>query len=359
MALPVQILTANGASVPLEPSPGRDDPIAALRSQVALALGKHHKQIQLLCSEEVLTDGPLLNEVLPSPDMGDGPVTITAVVQLLSIEEMKTHIQMPGPWDERPLAFATMDWIDPDNYGRSYRKERFLWRGNGGTDVIFPEPQDINVNMLPFVMGQMTSVTEEYQHYWPMIEACNMPKEEHGKVGYLTVHESLVPKGQSQRRPGLHIETPGLVMTEDGKYHNHPFMWGCGLLRTSAEHDQHPELPKVEGGIYMASNVANSCEVWQALITDPGLVVGHHGDLEHIREVLGKGHLMEPNTIYWLTDKTPHESLPLKEEAYRQFFRVVTSALSAWFPEHSTENRLGTTPDPTITKIIEGSKFDM
>merc|ERR1712176_540425 len=84
---------------------------------------------------------------------------------------------------------------------------------------------------------------------------------------------------------------------------------------------------------------------------------GHHGDLEHVRGILGKGMGMEANTMYWLTDRTPHETLPVKEDTYRQFFRVVTSKLSAWFPEHSTANRLGIKPDSAITKIIEGNKF--
>jgi len=67
---------------------------------------------------------------------------------------------------------------------------------------------------------------------------------------------------------------------------------------------------------------------------------------------------MAPNEMYWLTDRTPHESLPLKTDTYRQFFRLVTSQLSAWFAEHSTANRSGTEPDPAITKIIRGSKFN-
>merc|ERR1712194_526766 len=115
-------------------------------------------------------------------------------------------------------------------------------------------------------------------------------------------------------------------------------MGGCGLLRVQKEKDDTPDLPRAEGGIYMASNVDNSCRVWDALITDPGLVTGQHGDLEHIREVLGKGDAMQSNKMYWLTDKTPHESLLLQEETYRQFFRLVTSGLSVWFPEHSTAN---------------------
>merc|ERR1712137_1218490 len=155
--------------------------------------------------------------------------------------------------------------------------------------------------------------------------------------------------------PGVHIESPGLIMTTDGKYHKHPGMWGCGCVILGTEEDD--EFPKVEGGIFMARTVARSCALYNALIKDPGLVVGRHGDLEHVRSLLGPPEFIEENVLYWMTDRTPHESLPLSEETYRQFFRLVTSQLSVWFPEHSTANRLGTMPDSRITKIIMGSKF--
>jgi len=266
-------------------------------------------------------------------------------------------------WTDRCQYFLTMDWIAPrecGNSGMNMRRpkgEKRKQHALGG--LTFPDPKDININMMPFVMGQKESIPEEYQHYWPMIEECYIPMQELGKIGYLTIHESHVQKDNCQRRPGLHIETPGVVMTEDGKYQDHPFMWGCGLLRVYREEDdEYPHLPRVEGGIYMANSVKDTCMVWDASIEDPGLVAGHHGDLDHVREILGAGHMMRKNTMYWLTDRTPHETLPVKEDTYRQFFRVVTSSLSAWFPEHSTANRLGIKPDENITKIIEGSKFD-
>jgi len=359
--LALQVATGSGNPILLHPPPKGDDSIAALRVQVALALGRHQSQVKLLCSQDILADDLTLSETIARCTVsGEEPLVITAVVSELSIEELRKHIQLAPEWSENPLGYATMEWIDPDNYGRSYR----VREGETGqpkrksTEMTFPAPQDININMLPFVMGEKASLPEEYHHYWPLVEACNLPQHEHGKVGYLTIQESIVPMGQSQRRPGLHIETPGLVMTSDGKYHNHRNMWGCGLLRVDKEHDDTPDLPRVEGGIYMASSVKNSCHMWNALITDPALVTGQHGDLEHIREELGKGEAMRPNLMYWLTDRTPHESLPLQEETYRQFFRLVTSDLSAWFPEHSTANSLGTKPDPSITTIIEGSKFD-
>merc|ERR1712107_790288 len=55
--------------------------------------------------------------------------------------------------------------------------------------------------------------------------------------------------------------------------------------------------------------------------------------------------------------RTPHESLPLKTGAFRQFFRLVTSQVSLWYADHSTPNPLGVKPDPAITKIVRGNKF--
>jgi len=232
-------------------------------------------------------------------------------------------------------------------------------------ELVFPEPTGINVNMMPFIMGDKDSIPEKYMGYWPLICACKIPKAEEGKVGYLTVHESIVAAGQTQRRPGLHIEVPGLIKTDAGQYKSHPAMWGCGFLRATKESDSHPELPRVEGGIYMANNVTGTCRLYNCFIKDPDLICGENGDLEQVRALMPQSHEfaepsytdMEANTIYWLTDRTPHESLSVDEETHRQFFRVVTSKLSAWFPEHSTANPLGIQPDQKITEVIPGNKF--
>ena len=47
------------------------------------------------------------------------------------------------------------------------------------------------------------------------------PEGECGNIGYITVHEGLVREGESQRRPGLHTETPGTITLRPdtkGKY---------------------------------------------------------------------------------------------------------------------------------------------
>jgi len=72
--------------------------------------------------------------------------------------------------------------------------------------INFPKPTDININMMPFIMGDINSLPEEYRQYQHIIDACQVNEEELGKVGYLTINESFVKADNSQRRGGIHTE---------------------------------------------------------------------------------------------------------------------------------------------------------
>ena len=112
----------------------------------------------------------------------------------------------------------------------------------------------------------------------------------------------------------------------------------------------------MQGGIYIALSVSGSTRVWNCSVEPE--VVGSLGDIEHLRSLLpGEGKVLDPEQLYWITDKTPHESLPLRERTYRQFFRLVTADVSLWYKDHSTANPLGVKPDPDVTKIVIGDKF--
>jgi hypothetical protein len=172
---------------------------------------------------------------------------------------------------------------------------------------------------------------------------------------YLTINEGLVEKGQTQRRGGLHCESPGMLvergtMEKGTTTHHDPF--GSGeYTRTS------PYADRFHGGIYMASSVADSCRVWDVQIDPEG--IGHLGDIEHLRSSLpiqpsllselGAGELV------WMTDCTPHEALPMKEGQKRQFFRLVVGPLGVWHAQHNTANPLGLQP---AAPISGENKFD-
>ena len=203
--------------------------------------------------------------------------------------------------------------------------------------VEFPPYQGININMMPFIIGDDSSIPEEYRHYSPLLDQCQLDDEELGKVGYLSISESFVKKGQSQRRPGIHTE-------------KHPSSsWGGGGWGGGSD-DEEDDKPKQ--GLFQASTVDDSCRAWNIHIPFPGPMGAV--DLECIRNGLGKGILMKKNELYWMTDSCPHESLPLPADTERQWFRFVTSAVDIWYKEHSTPNRLGVLP---TGRILEGSKF--
>eukprot|EP00808_Paulinella_micropora_P023495 g75639.t1 len=107
----------------------------------------------------------------------------------------------------------------------------------------------------------------------------------------------------------------------------------------------------------MASNVSGSTAIWNAGIRDVGNVVGELGDLEHMRSVLGPPAVLKEGELVWITDRTPHESLPVPGAQYRQYFRLVTSEISIWYEQHNTPNPLGTKPPPEV-KIEARNKFD-
>ena len=252
--------------------------------------------------------------------------------------------------------------------------------------ITFPKPKDININMMPFKMCRKFEdcyLPKHLRQYWklliqPLLFEFDNFKFEAEKICFLTIQESLVGCNESQRRPGLHTETPGTIKVIDehvdpnskaahaagkgqinggwsSEFHFHDAHWGGS--------QSHWVDNMVTGGIYMASNVPESCGVWNCKIKCDNSgrqkeIIGKHGDIGFLRPYIGKQTIMLPNVMYWITDRTPHESLPLKEETYRQYFRLVTHQVSHWFEDHSTKNPFGLLPDPDITKIIRGSKFE-
>jgi len=254
--------------------------------------------------------------------------------------------------------------------------------------VEFPEAKDLNVNMIPFVLGKKETLPESLWPYYDMIVMkCPLQGSELGKVLYLTVHEGWVEAGQTQRRGGIHIESPRYGMKSinesngddsdlarpstspsisssfstnttsitskirAGEWKGIPGRvgWGRGVLKDD----------EFIGGLYMASTIANTCVVYHALVDK--VSTDDEGGCEHLRHLLppedndfherqnhtdgrnpNRGRkfsrAMEANELVWMTDRTPHEVIPQTEREYRQFFRLVTSSLSIWNTARSTTN---------------------
>ena len=244
--------------------------------------------------------------------------------------------------------------------------------------IQFPESNNININMMPFIMAasfEDSKLPLYTKGYWNIIDKCiKHDQTQLNKIGYLTIHESFVKKNNTQRRPGLHIENPGNIGGNNIKFlcgHGNTIkqdkiVWGKGYGVFG------PKCPVVAGcqdGIYTANNVNDSTVMWNCKIMDIGnkSVIGKLGNIEHLRPYIENSNYYRndyervkilQNTLYWFTDRTPHECLKVKNDICRQFFRLVTHKVSIWYKEHNTSNPNGIIPDKKITRIVKGNKFN-
>ncbi|KAH9089754.1 hypothetical protein LEN26_019086 [Aphanomyces euteiches] len=268
---------------------------------------------------------------------------ILEMIFLRLLDAWRAHLDSNRP------GYVRLEWVQriitdvsPRNQDKDARLVAFPL-----PNLIDGEPQPFHVNMMPFIMEDPMSLPDSCRRYQPLIEECLwcLGYNDGSDIGYLTIHEGWVEPNHSQRREGLHVEASGGTDFVDRRIASH---WGGGYLVENILH----------GGIFMASTVANSCGVWNVYVDDSHQIRGPFGDVEHLRSVLDEdthGYLeLEANELIWMTDATPHESLPVRERTFRQFFRLVTNNLTHWYADHSTANPLGIRPD---AMVIHGNKF--
>ena len=196
------------------------------------------------------------------------------------------------------------------------------------TAVKFPIFAHRHINMMPIILGDPTSIPCDLHDYLPMINACDA---ETGGVAYLTIDERSVESG-THRRAGIHTEGFGNSS------------WGSwGRI------DWGGSWGGQKGGLYMANSIPESCSLYDTAILDTPF-----GGAVSDEQLMGASKtLMPANNLFWLHDRTPHASLPVKGD--RQFFRLVVGKVSVWFSRHSTANPLGIQPK---ARIVHENKFD-
>ncbi|GMI18708.1 hypothetical protein TrLO_g4579 [Triparma laevis f. longispina] len=157
------------------------------------------------------------------------------------------------------------------------------------------------------------------------------PKKKTGQISYLTIDERVTPGSKIGDVVCSH---------EVGLY----FEWGQGLFVSGS----------VKGGIYMGSDVKSSTLFYDYEIKPSAVAHIPSGDVNFLRRSMGARIANKMGGIYWLTDRTPHESMVLEADTERSYVRVVESGISVWFKEHNTPNPLCSTGEGVM--IIEGDK---
>lgn len=222
--------------------------------------------------------------------------------------------------------------------------------------MVFPSPTGININMMPFLMGNMDTIPKEYHQYKELILSCCADSLLPGTTCFLTIQENYVESGETHRRCGIHTDA-----------HRNAFLNPSVLSRFSDGGYSIPKFYNCGGstvynwggfvgcqGIFLCSNSPNSCAAWDVGVDDDS--IGDLGDCEELRDELGAATSLLANTMYWMTDRTPHESLRLPVGAHRQFFRVVSSNVDLWYEANSTPNPLH--EPPSYVLVVTENKFD-
>jgi hypothetical protein len=180
--------------------------------------------------------------------------------------------------------------------------------------IQFPVMTGIKCNMMPFVQGDSSSLPKEYQPYSKIINENYLEK---GEIGFLTIDESFVNAGKSQRG----YNSKGInrnVHIEVGR-HDKINCWGGG--GGSSWGGRYKTLLDDETMVLIANSVSDTCRVWDT----KEMAFTKDGDLSAYIEKYPEetGILLKTGQLAKISIFTPHECISQKQSSNRQFFRIV------------------------------------
>lgn len=182
--------------------------------------------------------------------------------------------------------------------------------------------------MMPYIQGDSNSVPIEYRKgYEDILNSIFLEK---GKIGFLTIDESLATKGKPHR--GDRAKTTRALHTEAGLHPDKIYCWGGGGWGNS-----HRTTLDGDVKILLANNLDSSCALWPTEHRNTSI----DGDIGHLSDnyPYSDATFMKSGECYEIGIFTPHESIPVKQDTNRQFIRIVGSGVhgrEAYF----TKNRL-------------------
>lgn len=169
--------------------------------------------------------------------------------------------------------------------------------------------------MMPFIQGDASSLPDAYKPYAKIINENYLEK---GEIGLLTIHESFVEGGKSQRgynsmgiNRNVHIEV--------GR-HEKLNCWG-GSGGGSSWGGKYKTLLDDETMVLIANSISDTCRVWDA----KEMAFTKDGDLSaYIDKYPAEtGILLKSGEVAKISIFTPHEAINQTKSGKRQFFRIV------------------------------------
>jgi len=247
---------------------------------------------------------------------------------------------------------------------RQLQKEWFRHLESWGRDpvgsVVFPKARGLHMDRMPFIAGDVNSLPESCQQYWPIIEQCLATTEEmcQGCVVYLTVHEGAwMDSGGA-----ANIAAPSNTMRRSHSVHAGNEFVDDGLFGPIYKNENTGEETDKSGQMQYGNGVFSACsrdrKVWNMCIDRWWELIGVTGHCDHLLEIMDaqhSDHVLYPNQLVWMHDNTPHE-LPLLT-SHDQYFELVTTSL-LWYQHRFTANPLNVKPNPAVTVVLSRDATD-
>jgi hypothetical protein len=180
--------------------------------------------------------------------------------------------------------------------------------------MAFPTYTGARCYMIPFIQGRAESLPEAYAGYGDVVERFALPGQE-GELGLITIDESMVAAGASQRGYGAGDRT---IHTE-ACLRESLLTWGPSSP-TWGDGPGFVELER-ETRVLIANSIPDTCMIWDLDVEDTTA----DGDLSARAAEFPRtsGRMMAAGEVVEIGIFTPHEPIAQAEAGPRQFFRIV------------------------------------
>lgn len=193
--------------------------------------------------------------------------------------------------------------------------------------IQFPQFKGIRCLMMPYIQGEVDTIPDEYESYKEILSKIFFRK---GDVGYLTIDESEAIAGNPHR--GARAKHGRALHTEAGRHPDASYQWGGNNWGGSNRVTLNQNVE-----VLLANNLDDSCALWDSTLWD----TTEDGDIGHLADQYPyeKATFMKAGEVHKIGILTPHESIPVKENVFRQFLRIVSSGVNGR-EEYFTQNPL-------------------
>ncbi len=176
--------------------------------------------------------------------------------------------------------------------------------------VEFPKFSGINCYMMPIVQGRGETVPEEYQAYRDIVDGLSVDGQD-GQPGHITIDESYVKAGSSQRGYGAGNRTVHTEACMSGGLLSWGPTWGAGSAVRLESYVK----------VIIANSIDDTCMAWNEDVSD----TTPDGDLSHIAHKFPRksGQMLKAGQVAEIGIFTPHECINQTVSKNRQFFRIV------------------------------------